>query len=534
MHALAASPMHRAGRAFLNCTGEWPGQARAAQRRIGGVLRPAAGHLLRQTLPCSVGVLAFTSPLWAANGLVSPGNGTTQLGMAGAGTALAEDPAATIRNPAAGVWMGSGRTFDLGLAVPKGGYNVGPVGPESKTGIFEISPGRDSSVTGVFPLPTFAYNRRVNDDNAWGIGVSVAGLKSLSSGNTATLVRGIRGLEAHCAGTYGSGDPVAGNDDPQHLCGHSGADAGVNLAQLYLSAYWARRLLPNLSLGVAPVFLAQRLSIRGLGTFAAFSDYPDQTSDNGGDVAFGGGARAGLLWEVGAGVGVGLAYQSRIWTTDFNKYRGLVIGGALDQAPIYNLGLQFHVTPGLRMLVDVEHIAYSEVRSLRNGFETQRFTDECLAPRLLTRLGAKSSGGNDASCLGGRNGPGFGWRDMTVFKLGSEFRSGRLTARAGYSYGRQPLRDGQILSAVFAPGITERHAAAGLSWALSPRLSLDWALLYAIRHTLTGQNSLSSITVNTRGLTLQGFSAEQDAQDQTIQAHVSVLQSQFGLTWHFD
>lgn len=117
---------------------------------------------------------------WSANGMVAPGNGTTQLGMAGAGTAMAEDAAATLRNPAAGVWMGDAMTADLGLVVPVGGYEASAVGPASTIGLFEITPGRDTSVIGVFPSPAFARNWRLSDSQAWGLGVTAAGLKALS------------------------------------------------------------------------------------------------------------------------------------------------------------------------------------------------------------------------------------------------------------------------------------------------------------------------------------------------------------------
>ena len=44
------------------------------------------------------------------------------------------------------------------------------------------------------------------------------------------------------------------------------------------------------------------------------------------------------------------------------------------------------------------------------------------------------------SCLGGDNGAGFGWDDMTVYKAGHEVEGGEdWTWRFGYSYGKQPI-----------------------------------------------------------------------------------------------
>lgn len=491
-------------------------------------------RLLRGALHCTVGVLSVTSPLWAANGMVSPGNGSTQLGMAGAGTAMAQDAAATQRNPAAGAWLGTTSTVDLGVALPDGGYEAGPTAADSEQGIFEVGPGSFTSVEGVFPVPAYAYNRRIDERTAWGFGVTAAGLKSLSRHNAATYARGIRQLETRCDGTFGGGAPLPGSDDPQDLCGNSGGPAGTDLAQVFLSAHWARRLTPGFSLGLAPVLVGQRLVVRGLGAFAPFSIHPDATSEEGSDLAFGGGLRTGLLWEVTDGVGLGLAYQSRIWMTDFDKYRGMVIGGALDLPPIIDAGLQLHLAPSHRLLLDVEHIAYSQIKPLGNTFDTQRFTDGCLAPRLLERLGASAEGRDDSTCLGGANGPGFGWTDMTIYKLGYQWQRGRLKLRAGVSLARQPLPTSQILSAVFAPAITERHEALGLSWALSPRLSVDAALVHAARKTLTGRNPLSNVVVDRGLLSLNGFDVAEDDQDQVIHASIEVWQSHFGLTWRFD
>ncbi|HBG31623.1 MAG TPA: hypothetical protein DDW98_13535, partial [Gammaproteobacteria bacterium] len=69
-------------------------------------------------------MLALAMPGWAANGINAPGYGAAQLGLAGAGTAMAENTFASLRNPAAGVWLESGASFDLGIALP-GGETLG-------------------------------------------------------------------------------------------------------------------------------------------------------------------------------------------------------------------------------------------------------------------------------------------------------------------------------------------------------------------------------------------------------------------------
>lgn len=465
----------------------------------------------------------------ASNGMNSPGTGAVQLGMAGAGTAMASDASATLRNPAAGAWLRDTRTVELGIAVPDGGYRAGPLGENAPFGLIDLKPGRNTSVTGVFPIPSFARNWRLDDRTAVGWGVSASGLKALSDGGTATLARGVPTLDARCNGDFGGGQPLSATSDPSRLCGYGGTTLGVDLTQVIVSAHWAHRVTPSLSIGFAPVVAAQRIEIRGLGSFAAFSNFPDQTTNRGLDYSYGGGAQVGILWEMGHGIGIGAAYRSKLYQTDFDKYRGAIIGGSLDFAPVINVGIQFHGIDGHRLFLDFEQVRYGDVRPLANRVEPQRFTDGCFVPRLFTRNQANPP--DLDACLGAPGGPGFGWDTINVYKIGYQGVSDRLTWRAGFSWGGNPVVSDQVLPKVFAPAITDRHAAVGLSWKLSPRLELGWALIYAIKNTIRETNTFS----NAMPILLQGetvsFEVGADPADQTIEAHLSVWQSQFSLTW---
>lgn len=466
----------------------------------------------------------------ASNGMNAPGTGAVQLGMAGAGTAMASDAAATLRNPAAGAWLGDSRTAELGIAIPDGGYRAGPLGENSAFGLLDLKPGRNTSVTGVFPIPSFARNWRLDDQNAVGWGVSASGLKALSDGGAATLARGVPTLDARCDGDFGGGKPLSAISDPSGLCGRNGTTLGVDLTQVLVSAHWAYRLTPELAVGIAPVLAAQRIEVRGLGAFAAFSNFPDHTTNRGLDYSYGGGARFGMLWELGYGIGIGAAYQTKLYQTDFDKYRGAIIGGSLDFAPVINLGMQFHLIEGHRLLLDYEQVRYGDIRPLANQVEPQRFTDRCFVPRLITR-NQENPPALDA-CLGAPRGPGFGWDTIDVYKIGYQGSHDRLTWRAGFSWGGNPVVRDQALSKIFAPAITDRHAAVGLSWKLSPRLDLGWALTYAIQNTIHERNAFSSATPTLLQGNLFSFDVGEDPADQTIDAHISVGQSQLSLTWN--
>lgn len=481
--------------------------------------------------PSAVGLtlLWLAGDAVASNGMNAVGTGAVQLGMAGAGTAMASDASATLRNPAAGTWLGNTRTAELGIAIPDGGYRAGPRGNNAPFGLLDLTPGNATSVTGIFPLPSFARNWRLDDNTAVGWGITASGLKSLSKQGSATLARGVPTLDGRCDGTFGGGLPLTLLSDPSRLCGRGNSTLGVDLTQILMSAHWAYSLRPGLSVGVAPVFAAQRIELKGLGAFAAFSNVPDQTTDRGFDYAYGGGARIGMLWDSDYGIGIGAAYQTRLYQTDFDKYQGAIIGGSLDFAPTLNLGIQVHVIDGHRLLLDYEQVRYGDIRPLANQVEPQRFTDECFVPRLITRNLA-SPPPLDA-CLGAHGGPGFGWKTINVYKIGYQGGSGQLQWRSGFSWGGNPVVPNQTLPKIFAPAITDRHAAVGLSWQISPQLELGWALLYALKNTIRERNTFSSAMPTLLQGELLSFDVSEDPADQTIDAYLSVWQSQISLTW---
>lgn len=458
----------------------------------------------------------------------APGYGAAELGRAGAGTAMAEDSFATLRNPAAGTWLEDGVSFDLGIAVPKGGTTVGALGTGSQLGLLDMEPGRYTAVTGVFPIPTYARNRRYSDRSAFGWGVAASGLKSITEGGSASLARGLPGFDASCQGSFAGGAPLPGTLDPMSLCGNGATKLGVDLTQVIVSGHHAWRVADSLSLGVAPVFAAQRIMLRGLDAFAAFSNLPQQTTNNGFDFSYGGGVRFGALWEVNERIGVGAAWQSRLRQTKFDRYQGAIIGGSLDFAPTLNVGLQIRPVDGHRVLLDMEKIEYGAVKPLGSQVEAQRFSDQCFIPRLLARSDQPSV---LPACLGGSTGPGFGWGDITVYKIGYQASAGGTTLRAGFSWGGNPMNAGQALPNFFAPAITDRHAALGLSWRLPKGALVDVAVVHALENRIRERNVFSNAQVSLLDGTLVGYRVDSDPHDQEFVSALRVWELHISYSW---
>ena len=95
--------------------------------------------------------------------------------------------------------------------------------------------------------------------------------------------------------------------------------------------------------------------------------------------------------------------------------------------------------------------------------------------------------------LGADNGPGFGWEDRDVWKLGARYRVGEtLTLRAGYSTMTQPIPANETFINILAPGVIEEHASIGASWRPRGEEGGEWTFAYtrALENTVRGNGSI--------------------------------------------
>jgi long-chain fatty acid transport protein len=191
---------------------------------------------------------------------------------------------------------------------------------------------------------------------------------------------------------------------------YCGRNAGVDLNQAFLTAGYAQRF-GNLSIGFAPVLAVQIFKARGLSVFGPFSSASGQLSDHSYDWSVGAGVRAGMQYRLTDTLRIGVAGSSPIWMSPFENYKGLFANqGDFDIPANITAGAAYDALPTLTLLVDWKHIFYSQVPSVGNWSTLQ-------------------------SPLGVTNGPGFGWSDIDVIKVGAEYRGfEKLTLRAGYSY----------------------------------------------------------------------------------------------------
>jgi long-chain fatty acid transport protein len=429
-------------------------------------------HTKKKILAIAV-TAAMCAPMaaMATNGYFAHGYGTKNKGLAGGGVALPQDAMIAATNPAGMVFVGN--RLDVGAAIfspsPRS-YNASgtPSGAcmSATQCTFGITPGEVESENDYFLVPHFARNWMLNSNSSVGVTVyGNGGMNTEYKGNSATY--GVPmgtvppGTSVTTSGTFGSGT------------------AGVNLEQLFIGVTYASKINDTASWGVTPIFAYQRFEATGLGLFGAFGFSTDSAnlSNNGTDSSTGFGLKLGVQGEVSPGVTLAASYQSKMSMGDFKDYAGLFAeGGGFDIPATATVGLAWNTSPSTVLTADVQKIYYAGVDSIANP---------------ISNLTMGCGGGDATQCLGGSNGAGFGWEDMTVFKLGYQWAgSNGWTWRAGVSKGDQPIPKSEVMFNILAPAVMETHVTFGFTKEMGSNNEFNFAAMYAPEVSLKGPNPM--------------------------------------------
>ena len=373
---------------------------------------------------------------FATNGYFSHGYGTQSKAMGGTGVARSLDTLAPATNPAGLLGVEDGMDAGIGLFSPDRGYQVtgGPSGAcmSAQQCTFGVGPGSLRSEKDYFPIPHFGWKRSLGDNAAIGVAVyGNGGMNTRFDGGSATF--GVPmgtvppGMGVTLPGTFGDGI------------------TGVDLMQMFIAPTYARAFGESSSVGISPIIAMQSFEARGLGNFAPFSSDPTRLTNNGHDTSYGMGLKLGVQSQLGEGVRFGASYQTKMSMTEFDDYAGLFAGqGDFDIPATATVGLAMEIGDKLTASFDVQWIGYGDVDSISNP----------MLPNLMM------------APLGADNGAGFGWDDMTVYKLGAEYRAAAdSTWYFGYSQTSQPIPSSEVLFNILAPGVVEKHFTVGYSGA---------------------------------------------------------------------
>lgn len=402
---------------------------------------------------CIVAALAITLssiPAAATDGYFSHGYGTRVKGMGGAGIALANDSTSAIMNPATAVRVGNRYDLSLALFHPERGYRVDGA-PSGAPGTFGLQPGSFQSDNNDFGVPGISYNRMIGPRSAFAITIS-------GNGGMNTTYRTAPGYN----GPFGAGE------------------AGVNLSQLFVGPTYAMEIAPRTAIGISAFLAYQMFEARGVASFGSMvaDGNPDHLSDNGASSSNGLGWRIGVLHDVNDRLSLGAAFEPQVHMSRFKGYSDLFAEqGKFDIPASATLGLAYRPTPKSIVALDYQHIWYRWVHSVGNPF---------------SNIYQGMQGAAD-SLLGGDNGPGFGWRNMAVLKLGTQWDAGRgWTLRTGVNYGRQPVPGSEVLFNILAPGVQEWHFTGGFTKDMGKAGELSFALMYSPDHTVRGFNPMEA------------------------------------------
>ena len=434
----------------------------------------------------AIATLLLTTPLWATNGYFSHGTGAKNKGLAGSGLAMPEDAISVANNPAAAL-QAAGK-YDLGIAVfsPSRSYKSGDSLANGYGGAFTIGPNNIDSSSNTFFVPHMAGAWEISDKSAWAASFyGKGGMNSSWKGGTATFdPTGMQGVPTTFPGTFGGG--ISGNN----------GTAGVDLMQAFLEVSYARSAGENFTWGVSGIGVMQLFAARGLAAFAGFTETfassivtgggpvpVENLTNNGHDQTYGYGAKVGFQWDMTEKVAFAASYQTKISMGKFKGYSGLYAGGgAFDIPADFKVGVTFRPNKGLALNFDVEQIWYGDIDSIANPV------------RNVYACPTAGLGGTDvSSCFGGKNGGGFGWDDMTVYKIGAQWSSGNdWTWRAGFSHADAPIPENEVLFNILAPATIEDHLTFGFTRGLPSGNEWSMAFLYAFNNKITGPASLTN------------------------------------------
>jgi len=451
--------------------------------------------ITRLTLAVALSGIVSTNVL-ATNGYFSHGYGAKEKGMAGAGVAKGGNSISTANNPASLLQVGERMDWGISIFNPVRSMSVSgePSLPDgftpvlggfpgcSQPGIlpcqipFSHNTGTNESSSEWFPIPSFGFSAKIDNYTMWGISLyGNGGMNSdYRSGsarvlNPASLSTG--GAIVNSPGVFGAGN------------------AGVDLMQLFVNTSIAYQANESVALGASIIFAAQAFEATGLAPFANNSLNPSALTNNGHDTSTGFGFKLGANFDLSDSLTLGISYQSKMEMSEFDDYAGLFAeDGDFDIPSTYTVGIAWETSQTSTFLFDYQAIMYTDVTSISNGINP--LLTNCIDSLNNTFFAGSPTQlpATGAGCLGGSNGAGFGWDDVSVYKLGYEWSVGDDTFRVGYSTTDQPIASSEVNFNLLAPGVVEDHFTAGYTM---KRGGNEWTffVMYAPEVEVSGTSS---------------------------------------------
>ena len=394
-------------------------------------------------------LLAATSAsVWATDGYFSHGYGIKAKGMGGAAVASTDNAFAGANNPASAAFAGNRIEAGVDWFMPdRAMERVG---------------GLDANVTSdskSFLIPEFGYNKVHNNQISYGV-----------------TVYGNGGMNTNYAATNTCGAST------NALCGTG--RLGVDLIQLIVAPTMSFKLDERNAIGVSPLIIMQQFKADGLQAFQRDNPPPTKVTNNGYSRSDGVGIRLGYLGKINDRLNIGASYSPKTKMGKFDKYAGLFAeAGGFDIPENYSLGFTYQATRQTMLAFDYQRISYSKVASIGNA--------------SLSNMG---------NGLGAPNGPGFGWSDVNVLKLGVQWQaSPQLQLRAGYNHSTNPIKSSDVSFNILAPGVITDHYTFGGTYALDQSREVSFYYMYAPKQSVSGASMFNAAATETIRMSQQSL-----------------------------
>ena len=188
------------------------------------------------------------------------------------------------------------------------------------------------------------------------------------------------------------------------------------------------------------------------------------------DGAFGIGGQIGVIYKAASTISLGASYTSAQYFNDFEFSSSFAnpnrpdfgtprqIRFRLDVPAVYSAGASIAPVASLVLSGDVRYITYESTEGFKGG---------SFAP--------------DGSVQG------FGWKNIVVAGIGGQLAATkRLSLRAGYNYGGNPVPPALTMINLPAPAIVQHHLTAGAGFQATPTVGVHGGYYHAFRNSISG------------------------------------------------
>jgi|GEM_PF-3773431 long-chain fatty acid transport protein len=383
-------------------------------------------------------------------------------GFAGAGIAITENSIHANSNPGGQVFVGNKFSLGIELLAPKALYSIkgSPsvfTAETSQPWKLGLEPGSYQSEHKYSIVPHVSLNLKIDNNNS--IGLSIYG-----NGNQGTQYSN-KVYFSPVINSFGSSE---GFVNPMGIIT---TPSYIKLLQYFGALSYSHKFGQKLGIGISVVGVWQSIDVGGLESFGSlyYTSYPDKISTNSTDNAFGVGGKLGIQWEATSVLSIGVTFRSKIYTTRFTAYEGLINqNGKMDIPSEWSIGVAWKPTNRILILADVNRYCFSGVKS----WGTKFYTD-------------------DSYELGGENGGGFGRKDRMSYKAGIRYKIPLWQFRAGYQYSSSVLNESDLLLNILMPEVIQHYASVGISRQLGKQ-TINIAVVKGFKNSIQGINSLDN------------------------------------------